>query len=256
MMRRVFSIASITLKEALRDRILYTIVFFCFFMISLSLILDEITVGQQTKIIKDFGLSIMSLFGAMLSIFVGINLLYKEIEKRTVYNIISKPVKRYEFIMGKYMGLTLTLFIIELSMGFVLILMDSFFEGLSSLNIAKAVFFVIIEVSLVTAIAIFFSSISTPILSGIFTFSIYVIGHFTNTLMEISHEMKGRFLKIFIKFIYYLLPNLENFNLRTVIVYDIKMPSEYYLFILIYGLIYIAVIMFSSCIIFEKRDLK
>ncbi len=253
---RILSIASITLKEALRDRILYTIVFFSFFMISLSLILDEITVGQQTKIIKDFGLSMMSIFGAMLSIFVGINLLYKEMEKRTVYNILSKPVKRYEFIIGKYAGLILTLAIIEFSMGVILIMMDSFFEGLKSISIAKAAFFTYMEVCIITAIAIFFSSFSTPILSGIFTFSLYVIGHFLNTLMEISHEIKSGFVKLLILFFYYFLPNLENFNLRSVIVYDLKISPDYYLFVFTYGLIYIVVFLFSSCIIFEKRDLK
>lgn len=245
-----------TFREALRDKVLYSLLFFAVAMIGISVILDCITIGERTKIVKDFGLASIALFGVMIAVFVGIGLVYKELERKTIYNLLSKPIHRYQFLLGKYFGLVMTLLVEVTIMTCTLIGMLYFYDGEIDYYLLPAIGMTVMELMVVTAIALFFSSFSTPILSGLFTLSFYVIGHLTPDLLEFGEKMESQFLRYFTKALYYLLPNLEYFNLRGQVVYRISIDPEHLLLASLYGIVYIFIIISLSAVVFSRRDFK
>ena len=255
-MVKILAIAVNTFREAVRDKILYSLLIFALLMIVSSVFLSTLSVGDQIKIIKDMGLSMISIFGTLIAIFVGIGLVYKEIEKRTIYSIIAKPIARHQFLMGKYCGLILTLLveITVMSSGFLLLLY--FYPGSYDASILKAIYLIFIELMIVTAIALLFSSFSTPILSGIFTLLFFVIGHLTYDLKILVTESKMKSLTNFSNFLYYAFPNLENFNIKSRVVHHLPVGWDYLLYTTFYGLFYILLILSLSVIIFTRRDFK
>ena len=168
-MRIIQVIALNTFREAVRDKILYAMLVFALVLIGGSLLVAELTIGEYEKIIKDLGLSLISIFGLMIAIFVGIGLVYKEIERKTIYTIASKPVPRWQFLLGKYLGLVLTLAaeVSIMGLGFALILQLS--GAGERLVLLPALWLTFVELLVVTAIAILFSCFSTPTLSALFT---------------------------------------------------------------------------------------
>jgi ABC-type transport system involved in multi-copper enzyme maturation permease subunit len=253
---KVWVITKNTFKEAVRDRILYSIVFFALVILSISTIMDVITIGQRAKIIKDMGLFSISLFGTLIAIFIGIGLVYKEIDKRTIYTIVAKPVARYQFLLGKYLGLILTIFVevVAMSAIFLCIVYSQSKEIEPLLFLAIA--FTFLELMVICAVAVFFSSFSTPILSGMFTLGVYVIGHLTRDLLEYSYRFQGTVLEKILKTLYYLFPNLDNFNFRAAAVHGLPISGEAILYSVIYGVLYITILLFASFIIFSRRDFK
>ena len=258
MMRKVRTIAFNTFKEAVRDRVLYSIVFFALMILAISTVMDIITIGQKTKIIKDMGLFSISLFGTLIAIFVGIGLVYKEIDKKTIYTIVAKPVTRYQFLLGKYLGLVLTIFVEVAAMSIIFFLVVYLESGsLASIPMLTAqVGLTFLELMVICAVAIFFSSFSTPILSGMFTLGVYVIGHMTSELYDFSAKYEGTFYEKFLKGLYYMFPNLDNFNIRSQVVHGIPVEPGYIIFSVLYGILFIAIFLFVSSIIFNKRDFK
>ncbi len=255
-MRAIRAIAVNTFKEAVRNKILYSLIFFAFVMMGVSLVLDEATVGQRNKIIKDLGLGSINIFGVFIAIVVGINLVYKEIEKRTIYPLLAKPVRRYQFLIGKYFGILLTLVVETILMASFLFLLIFAYQGVFDLYLPLAIFMIYVELSVVAALAIFFSSFSTPFLSGMFTFAIYVIGHLTAYLKEFGEKSGSFLLEKFTTFLYYLLPNLENFNFKEVAVYQLSVESGHVLLSLLYALLYVSIVIILSSLCFERKDFK
>jgi ABC-type transport system involved in multi-copper enzyme maturation permease subunit len=192
----------------------------------------------------------------LIAIFVGIGLVYKEIEKRTIYTIIAKPIHRYQFLLGKYLGLILTLLfeVAIMTTGFLFILY--FYESTFDLNLLNAILLIFLELMLITSIALLFSTFSTPILSGIFTLAVFVIGHLTLDLKTFGANSKNILVRYLTEFMYYLLPNLENFNIKGEVVHHIPVSWEYMGYVLIYGIFYITITLFVSAIIFQRRDFK
>ena len=254
--KKVWVITLNTFKEAVRDRILYSIVFFALLILALSTVMDVVTIGQRSKIIKDMGLASISIFGALIAIFVGIGLVYKEIDKRTIFTIVSKPVTRYQFILGKYFGLVLTILVEVLAMGTIFFALVYYTSGQIDPKLFAALGLTFLELMVICAVAIFFSSFSTPILSGMFTLGIYVIGHMTRDLYEFSANFEGTSLEVIFKSLYYVFPNLDNFNIRAQAVHGLYIDPKYFLYSVLYGFLYIALLLFVSSIIFTKRDFK
>ncbi len=253
---KIAAIAINTFREAVRDKILYTLLFFAIAMIASSILLGKLVIGDQTKIIKDMGLASISLFGVLIAIFVGIGLVFKEIERKTIYTIIAKPIQRYQFLLGKYLGLILTLVVevVIMSTGFILLLF--YYEPSPDMDILKAILLIFFELMLITSIALLFSSFSTPIMSGVFTLSMYVIGHLTGDLKMLGSKSESAAVKHITEFMYYLLPNLENFNIKAKVVHNIPVSWGYILYAMSYGILYIAIILLISAIIFQRRDFK
>ena len=260
----ILVIAINTFKEAIRDKILYNLLFFALLLISVSLLFATLTVGDRTKIIIDLGLASINIIGILISVFLGIGLISKEIEKRTIFTIIAKPVHRYQFLAGKYIGLVVTVTVNTVIMGiglYIVLMVNEYLwgHGIRNVNIDiwKAIYLILIEFMVMTAIAILFSTFSSSsTLSAIFALAAYVVGHLTEDLKLIGDKIANFPIKAVINFIYYLLPNLDNFNIKGRVVYGIDVPISYIMFVTLYGLLYIACLLLLSGIIFQKRDFK
>jgi ABC-type transport system involved in multi-copper enzyme maturation permease subunit len=254
--RKIWAIILNTFREAVRDRILYAIVFFALLILLLSTIMDLITIGQRAKIIIDMGLASISIFGTLIAIFVGIGLVYKEIDKRTIYTIVSKPVARWQFLLGKYLGLLLTI-LVEVAAMSAIFFVIAYLES-DSLNpiLFVAIGLTFLELMVICAVAIFFSSFSTPILSGMYTLGVYLIGHLTHDLYHFSFRFKGTIMQKLMLFLYYFFPNLDNFDIRSQAVHGLPVDWGYVLFSVIYGIGYIVILLVISSYIFARRDFK
>ncbi|MBI4619765.1 MAG: ABC transporter permease [Desulfobacterales bacterium] len=245
-----------TFREAIRDKVLYSLLFFALLMIGGSILLGRLTIGENIKIIKDMGLASISIFGMLIAIFVGIGLVYKEIDKKTIYTVIAKPVHRYQFLLGKYLGLILTLLVEVAIMSFGLLLLVLSYEGHAELSILKAILLIFFELMTITAVAILFSSFSTPILSGLFTLAVYIVGHLSRDLLAFGAKSENAMIKYSTAFIYYSLPNLDNFNIKGKIVHQALVSWEYLSFAMLYGVLYISITLLLSMVIFQKRDFR
>jgi ABC-type transport system involved in multi-copper enzyme maturation permease subunit len=251
---KIGAIAGITFKEAKRDRILYLLFFFAALGIGGARVLAILTVGDRVKIIKDVGLASISLFGVLMAILIGTGLVYKEIDKKTIFTLLSKPLHRAEFILGKFLGLVLTLFVMTLFMTLIFLAIvfahTLKFEG----TLIVAVGYIFLELVLVTAVAILFSSFSTPILSSLFALAFYLIGHLSWGLELILKKMAPGAGKTLVRFLATILPDLENFNFRTEVVHGLPIPPGIYLSSFLYGVFYTAFILGLAVLVFRRRD--
>src|SRR5215831_15635756 len=216
--RATAAIARNAFREAVRDRVLYNLVLFVLLLIAGAIFLGELSAGEDTKIIVDLGLSAMLLFGVFIAIFVGVGLVYKEIERRTLYAILSKPIGRGQFLLGKYLGLCLTLFVNVSIMGTGLSLALLYVHRGWDPLIAKiwpAILFVYLELTITTAVALVFSSFSSPALSALLTFFVFIIGHFSNDLKNLATTSSSFPSRLLFRGFYYLMPNLANYSIIT-----------------------------------------
>jgi len=254
-MKAIRAIALNTFREAIRDRILYLLLVFALVMIASARIVSVLTVGDEDKIIKDIGLSAIGLFGTLTAIFVGVGLVFKEIERRTVYTILSKPIRRWQFILGKYLGLVLVLFVnmAVMSAGYYALLLA---RGAASPRLLSAIALSFVELLVVTALAIFFSSFSTPILSGIFTLSSYVLGHLSWSLLLLKERIGTGFGGTVCEVLYRVIPNLERFNIRPEVVHGLDVGPERVVWAAVYGVAWTAVILLGAALAFSRRDFQ
>lgn len=253
---KVAAIALNTFREAVRDRILYAILIFALVMLAGSTILVTISVGGEVKIIKDLGLACISIFGTLIAIFLGIGLVSKEIERRTLYTIITKPIHRYQFILGKYLGLVLTLLVNVAVMALGLLGLAYLWEGVSSLRLFLAVLFIFLELMLVTALALLFSAFSSPTLSAIFTLSLFVAGHLSGDLRLFAARFGGAVTKLSAETLYFLLPNLSRLNFKDQAVHGFGVDGGSMGLSFLYAMFYIAALVLAAMAIFERRDFK
>lgn len=248
------AIALNTFKEAVRDRILYLVAFFGAGAILLSRVLALLTVGDRLKIIKDVGLASLSLFGTLMAVLIGTGLVYKEIDKKTIFTLLSKPIGRGAFLAGKFAGLVLTLFVI-LGLMSLLFLAVLFLHG-SRVEAALlvAVLYIFLELVLITAVAIFFSCFSTPILSSIFTLSFFLIGHTSWGLKTLIQKIPAGAGRTLARGLFVLLPDLEALNFKTEAVHGIAVPPAALLHGALYAACYTAFVLALAVLVFRKRD--
>lgn len=252
---KAVSIALNTFRENLRDKLLYNLLVFALLMICSSLLLMRLTLGEFHRLILDLGLGSINFFGVLIAIFVGIGLVNKEIDKKTIYTIISKPVARYQFLLGKYLGLSLTLLVNTGIMAAGLLAVLYFQDVPIQLVLFKALGLVFLEFLVVTAVALLFSTFTSATLSAIFTLAVYVIGHLTTDLKTFGQKMDavGRAV---LESIYYLLPNLERFNLKGHVTHQLDAPAGDLLLIVAYGTAYTALLLVLASAIFQRRDFR
>jgi ABC-type transport system involved in multi-copper enzyme maturation permease subunit len=265
MLRRVLAIARNTYRETVRDKILYNLILFALIMILSSIMLGQLTLGNEDKIILDLGLSAISVFGMLIAIFIGIGLVYKELEKRTVYALLAKPIHRYELILGKYLGLLFTLLVnvAVMTVGLELALLYTGRLGMGDyLRVLPAVFLVFLSLALTTALALLFSTFSTPALSAVFTFFLWIIGHFGKELQSFGVLTKSAAVRGLCHGLYYILPNLSGFNfidsrsiIRTAGIVKTIDPLAI-AGSMLYTVLYCGAILALSIVIFMRRDFK
>ncbi|MDX6385381.1 MAG: hypothetical protein QOK48_2954 [Blastocatellia bacterium] len=257
--RRVAAIARNAFREAVRDRVLYNLVVFVLLLIAGAIFLGEISAGQEAKIIVDLGLSAILLFGVFIAIFVGVGLVYKEIERRTLYAILSKPIGRGQFLLGKYLGLCLTLLvnvsIMGVGLSLALIYVKRGWDPLAA-RIWPAIFLIYVELAILTGVAMMFSAFSSPALSALLTFFVFVIGHFSADLKALAGSMSSAPTRWVFAGLYYLLPNLTNYNAITPAAHGQMPEAGALLAAALYGLIYIGVLLAATALVFSRRNLK
>jgi ABC-type transport system involved in multi-copper enzyme maturation permease subunit len=262
---RVLAIAGNTFRENIRDKILYNLILFALLMILSSFVLGQLTLGYEAKVIVDIGLSAIAIFGTLIAIFIGIGLVYKELERRTVYALLAKPVHRWEFILGKYLGLLFTLLVNVVIMTVGLYLALAYQGGTPPggyLRLLPAVFLIYLSLALTTAIALLFSSFSTPALSALFTFFLWVIGHFNSDLMQFAVISKSALVEGVAKVLYYVLPNISNFSIvdsknviQTAAYYE-PIHAAAVGWASLYAVLYCTILLVLAATIFSRRDFK
>jgi ABC-type transport system involved in multi-copper enzyme maturation permease subunit len=259
MLSRTFAIARNAFREAVRDRVLYNLVLFVLLLIGGAIFLGELSGGEEAKIIVDLGLSAMLLFGVFIAIFVGVGLVYKEIERRTLYAILSKPIGRGQFLVGKYVGLCLTLLVNLLIMGLGVSLALVYVRrgwDPAAVKIWPAIFLIYVELTILTGVALLFSSFSSPALSALLTFFVFLIGHFSADLKSLADTSSSVSARWLFRSTYYLLPNLSNYSLITAAAHGLVPDARSVLFATAYAIAYVVVLLAGATLIFSRRNFK
>ena len=257
--RTTFAIARNAFREAVRDRVLYNLVLFVLLLTAGAIFLGELSAGQETKIIIDLGLSAMLLFGVFIAIFVGVGLVYKEIERRTLYAILSKPIGRGQFLLGKYLGLCLTLLVNVIIMGagvsLALIYIRRGWDPLA-IKIWPAIMLIYFELMIITGVALLFSTFSSPALSALLTFFVFVIGHFSADLKTLSSTSNQVAARLVFRALYYLLPNLTTYSVITPAAHGISPDMQSIILAFAYTIVYDVVLLLGASLIFSRRNFK
>ena len=267
-MRAVVVVALHVFRDSVRDKVLYAIVAFAVLLMAASYLIGQLTAGQDLKIIKDLGLAAMSLFGLFIAIFIGIGLVAKEIDRRSIYAILVKPVRRHEFIVGKYCGLLATLFVnlavMTLAYYAVLAYMGQTL-GEAALRAAAAppmdprlllaVGMIGVELALVTAVALFCSTFSSSALtSASLTAGLFVAGQFGADLANLEQAVESPIAGLVGRWLYYLLPNFAAFDIKAQVVHGLPLERDYLALTASYGVLYAALLIVASIMIFSRRD--
>jgi ABC-type transport system involved in multi-copper enzyme maturation permease subunit len=249
------AIALNTFREAIRDRVLYLLLAFALLLIAASRFLSRLTVGSEEKIIKDLGLSSIALFGLLTAVFLGASLVHKELERRTIYTLLASPVRRWQFIGGKFLGLTgvLTLEVALMSvlLGAVLLL-----HGAAPWPLAPAIVLILVELGLITAFALLFSSVTNPILAALWTVAVYVTGHLSGSLRLLEERLGGGAGGGVWHWLYRLLPNLDYLDVKARVVHARPLPVEQLVSAIGYGLGYTLIVLVLASLAFQRRDFK
>jgi ABC-type transport system involved in multi-copper enzyme maturation permease subunit len=268
-MRAIGAIAVNVFRESVRDKVLYNLVLFAILLIGASYLLGQLTAGQDVKIIKDLGLAATSIFGLFIAVFIGIGLVSKEVERRSIYSLLAKPIHRYQLVLGKYAGLTLTLAVnvavMAIALYAVLWYMASGVAAEAQRAwdapaldpaLSKAILLIFFELMLITAIALFFSTFSTPVLSAAFTFGLFIVGHFSTDLRNFDQVVESPAAVKLARGLYWVLPNLAQFDVKAQVVHGQPVPGGYIAIVAAYAALYITMLLALGMFLFSRRDFK
>jgi ABC-type transport system involved in multi-copper enzyme maturation permease subunit len=259
MRARVSTIAANTFREAVRDRVLYNLIVFAVMMVGAALVLGQITVDIERLFLVNMGLSAISVFGAVIAIFIGIGLVSKEIDKKTLYTILSRPVRRWEFIVGKFLGLNTTLLVNTAVMAaalFVALLPVSYYRWhFSDAELLVAIYFIMLQFMMMISLALLFSAFSSPILSAVFSFALFIVGSFAQDLRIMAASSHGM-LRWILSGVSYLVPNLASLNIITSVAHGQTVAGAIILHNTFYAVLYSAAVVAGAVLVFERRNLK
>jgi len=258
-MNRVAIVAHNTFREAVRDRVLYSLVFFALLMIAAATLVGQISIGIEQIVIVTLGLSAISIIGLLIAVFIGVGLVSKEMDKRTLYALLAKPLKRWEFLLGKFGGLVLTLVVNTAAMSaglfLALALVKHRTEHMAA-PVAVAIYFILLKLALVVALALLFSCFTTPLLSILCTSGLYVAGLFVTEMRTFRGETDSPAVQTILRIISYLLPNFENFDVMASAAHARGIPASLIAQNTAYAAVYCTVILAASAVIFIRRNLK
>lgn len=255
-MNQIFAVATNTFREAVRDKVLHSILFFAVLLLCVSLVMQEITIGDSAKVVRGVALGGISLLGGLIAIFLGVGLVWKEIEKKTIYTLASKPVARWRLLLGKYVGLWLTL---AAEVGILTLLYTVIVgsqQGFPSADIYLSMGMLMMELTLLCAWATLFSTFAAPTTASAYSLCIYLIGHFTDDLVLFGDRSDDPAFKALCRALYRVLPNLELFNVRAEAIHGIAVPAAEIAWALVYGGGYTVVVLVLAMVVFERRDFK
>ena len=258
-MSNVQTVAANTFREAVRDRVLYNLVFFALLMMGAAILVGQISIGIERDVIVSLGLTAISVIGIFIAIFLGVALVSREMDKRTLYALLAKPVKRWEFLLGKFFGLVMTLTVNTAAMAAGLyIALWSVNHALlkSDAYVLVAVYLILLKLALIVALALLFSCFTTPFLAILFTAGLYVAGLLAGDLRTVHGvELDPGTLRL-MRGISYLLPNFENFNVMGAVVHGRGVPASIAWQATLYAILYIAIVLMGAAVVFSRRNLK
>jgi Cu-processing system permease protein len=258
-MRRAGIVALNTFREAVRDRVLYSLVFFGLLMIAAAILVGQISIGIENTVIVTLGLSAISMIGLLIAIFIGVALVSKEMDKCTLYALLAKPVRRWEFLLGKFGGLVLTLAVNTAAMALGLLVVMLYMKHSlqrSDTAVLVAVYFILLKLALVVALALLFSCFTTPLLAILFTVGLYIVGLYVQELRDLPFEVMSPAMSSFTKSLSYLLPNFENFNVMAMAAHGRAVPGALIVQNTLYTAIYCTIVLTAAAAVFSRRNLK
>ena len=268
-MRQIWLGANAVFRESVRDRVPYSIVVFAVLMIGASYLISQLTAGQDMKIIKDLGLAALSIFGLLIAVFIGVGLVTKEVEKRSVYGLLTKPLSRAEFLLGKYAGLVMTLAVnlSVMTLALYAVLFYSNMQAPAGLRASWeapgvdprmliAIVLIFAELMLVTALALFFSTFSSPLWATLLTLGLWVAGHFNSDLRNFGAVVDSAPAIWIARVVYYVIPNLAPFDVKAEVIHGIHVGAGHVAYTLAYAALYIGILLTGSVTIFGRRDFK
>jgi Cu-processing system permease protein len=258
-MSRVGVVAWNTFREAVRDRVLYNLVFFALLMMGAAVLVGQISIGIEEIVIISLGLSAISVIGLLMAVFIGVGLVSKEMDKRTLYALLAKPVRRWEFLLGKFGGLLLTLTVNTAAMAAGLFLALYYvkhpLERADGVALV-AIYFILLKLALVVALSLLFSCYTTPVLAILFTAGLYVSGLFVKEMRSLHGDTLAPAVQIFLRWLSYLLPNFENFDILGSAAHGRHIPGTLILHNTAYAALYCAIVLAAASAIFSRRNLK
>ena len=258
-MTNVWVVATNTFREAVRDRVLYNLVFFALLMMGAAILVGQISIGIEQSVIVSLGLTAISVIGIFIAVFIGVGLVSKEMDKRTLYALLAKPVRRWEFLLGKYAGLVMTLAVNTGAMAvglYVALYTVKHPLVKSDWYLLVAVYLILLKLALVVALAMLFSCFTTPFLAILFTLGIYVAGVFAEELRTMQAVDLSPATMKFLKAISYVLPNFENFNVMGAVAHGRGVAGKLVLHDTWYAIVYCAMVLCAAAVVFSRRNLK
>jgi len=258
-MIRVGAVAWNTFREAVRDRVLYNLVFFALLMMASAIFMGQISLEIETIVIITVGLSAVSAIGLLIAVFTGVGLVSKEIDKRTLYALLSKPVRRWEFLVGKFGGLVLTLAVntVAMAVGLFLALLcvkHSLERGDAAVFVA--VYFIWLKIAIVISLALLFSCFTSQLLAILFTAGLYIAGLFVAEMRNLSGSKLAPITQTFFSWVSYVLPNFENFNVMAAAAHGRSVPGALILQNTAYAILYCGIVLTAATVVFSRRNLK
>jgi len=258
-MTHIGAVALNTFREAVRDRVLYNLVLFALLMIAAAIVVGQISIGIEEIVIVSLGLSAISLIGLLIAIFIGVGLVSKEMDKRTLYALLAKPVRRWEFVLGKFAGLVLTLTVNTAAMAiglFLAILYVKHSLQRSDAVVLVAVYFIALKLAIVVALALLFSCATTPLLSILYTSGLYIAGQFVQQMRTLRTDLMNPALASFMKWLSYVLPNFDNFDVLGAAAHGRAVPGTLIWQNTLYAALYCAIVLLAAAAVFSRRNLK
>jgi Cu-processing system permease protein len=259
--RRVLAVAANTFRETVRERVLYNLLVFAGLMIVSGLVLGELSIHQDTKIVKDLGLATMELFGTAIALFIGVGLVGKEIERRSLYPLLAKPLGRIEFLVGKFLGLSFTLLVNVSAMAatlYLALLLAGFRDPRRVFDLdpslLQAVLAIYLGLLVVVAAAMLFSTVTSSTLAAVFTFAVVLVGRFADVIHNMRDVVPGAPAWL-LQALYYALPNFANFDLKARVVHGNAVGVGDLFLIALYACAYCGVLLGLASAVFRRRDL-
>ena len=255
-LQRIAVFAENTFREAVRDKLLYNLLLFAALMIASSVVMAKLHVGYDERIYRDVGLAAIGLFGALIAIFVGVGLVYREISLQTVYAMLAKPVHRHEFLLGKYLGLVGVLAVeISVMLGFFLVVLMMQGSPITP-GLLWATLLIFCELALITAVAIFFSSFTTPYLAGMFTVALWIAGHLLADVRAFGLQRGAEAFRPLTEFLYWALPNLDRLDIKNEAADGSAIEASRVAFAVLYATLYSAALLCLATLLFRRRDFR
>jgi ABC-type transport system involved in multi-copper enzyme maturation permease subunit len=249
-------LAQNTFREGIRDRIFLAVAVFAALILISSFVIGPLSLGEQTRITQDIGLASMSALCFLIAVLIGTGIVFKEIERKTIYTVLSKPVNGWELILGKFLGLTVMVGALTLGMSAILLAVDWVVTHQFDPGILVAILLIWMELILLIALSILMSTLCSPILGAIFTLILYVVGHTSGDLKELAVRFGSPSVGTLSKIVYYSLPNLEYLNVRGKVIHGVGIDTSYILFACAYALLYALVFLTLAILVLDRKEFK